>query len=105
MDAGGQEILSLERFKFGKAVKADIFNRPVAFNPNEITAAANSMEALSASLNKFGKVDTEYMLTLLPEKSHEDMMEDLQGRIYYNPLVREYETADKYHHQFCPKPR
>ena len=96
MDAGGQEILSLERFGDGKAVKADIFNRPVAFNPNEITEAANSMEALSASLNKFGKVDTEYMLSLLPDKSREEMMQDLQGRIYYNPLVREYETADKF---------
>jgi hypothetical protein len=96
MDAGGQETLSLERFKGGKAVKADIFNRPVAFNPNEITEAANSMEALSASLNKFGKVDTEYMLSLLPDKSREEMMEDLQGRIYYNPLVHEYETADKF---------
>ena len=96
MDAGGQEMLSLERFKDGKAVKADIFNRPVAFNPNEITEAATSMEALTASLNKFGKVDTDYMLTLLSEKSREEMIEDLQGRIYYNPLVREYETADRF---------
>jgi N12 class adenine-specific DNA methylase len=96
MDAGGQEILSLERAGNGKLEKADIFNQPVAFNPNEITEAANSMEALSASLNKFGKVDTEYMLSLLPEKSREEMMEDLQGRIYYNPLVREYEASDKF---------
>ncbi|MDR0412221.1 MAG: N-6 DNA methylase, partial [Dysgonamonadaceae bacterium] len=96
MDAGGQEILSLERANNGKLEKADIFNQPVAFNPNEITEAANSMEALSASLNKFGKVDTEYMLSLLPEKSREEMMEDLKERIYYNPLVREYETADKF---------
>jgi len=102
MDAGSQEILSLERFLPSEglmgadAVKADIFNHPVAFNPNEITQAADSMEALSASLNKIGKVDIEYMLSLLPEKSREEMMEDLQGRIYYNPLVREYETSDKF---------
>ena len=96
MDAGGQEILSLERFKEGKPLKADIFNQPVAFNPNEIKQADNALEALSASLNKFGKVDTEYMLSLLPEKSREEMMEDLRERIYYNPLVREYETADRF---------
>ncbi len=38
MDAGGTEILSLERYVNGKAVKADIFQQPVAFNPNEITS-------------------------------------------------------------------
>jgi hypothetical protein len=37
MDAGGREILSLEHPDNGKLVKADIFNQPVAFNPNEIT--------------------------------------------------------------------
>ena len=28
MDAGGREILSLERYREGKAVKADIFEHP-----------------------------------------------------------------------------
>ena len=39
MDARGTEILSLERYIDGKARKADIFERPVAFNPDEITHA------------------------------------------------------------------
>ncbi|MDR1594577.1 MAG: hypothetical protein LBS43_08870, partial [Prevotellaceae bacterium] len=52
MDTGGREMLSLERAVEGKFVKADIFNHPVAFNPNEITKADTSIEALSASLNK-----------------------------------------------------
>ena len=34
MDARGTEILSLERYIDGKARKADIFERPVAFNPS-----------------------------------------------------------------------
>ena len=38
MDARGTEILSLERYIDGKARKADIFERPVAFNPDEITS-------------------------------------------------------------------
>jgi hypothetical protein len=45
MDAGGEEMLSLERFPSpsslgegrGEVVKADIFTQPVAFNPNELT--------------------------------------------------------------------
>jgi N12 class adenine-specific DNA methylase len=96
MDTGGQEILSLERAIDGKLTKADIFTQPVSFNPNEITEADNSMEALSASLNKFGEVNLEYMLLLMPEKSREEMLEDLHGRIYYNPLIRDYEISEKF---------
>ncbi len=96
MDAGGQEILSLERFIEGNLQKADIFTQPVSFNPNEITEVANSMEALSASLNKFGDVNLDYMLSLLPDNNKEDMLEELQGRIYYNPLIRDYEVSDKF---------
>lgn len=45
MDARGTEILSLERYIDGKARKADIFERPVAFNPDEITHADDASEA------------------------------------------------------------
>jgi hypothetical protein len=79
MDAGGQEILSLERSIDGKFVKADIFNQPVSFNPNETTHVNSSEEALSASLNKFGEVNTGYMLSLLDEKSIEELLQDLHG--------------------------
>ncbi|MDR2844302.1 MAG: N-6 DNA methylase, partial [Candidatus Symbiothrix sp.] len=96
MDTGGQEILSLEHSENGRLAKADIFNQPVSFNPNEITEAANSMEALSASLNKFGEVNLEYMLSLMEEKSREEMLEDLRGRIYYHPIIKEYEVSDKF---------
>jgi N12 class adenine-specific DNA methylase len=96
MDAGGREILSLERTVDGNFIKADIFSQPVAFNPNEIKTAAGSMEALSASLNKFGKVNMEYMLSLMEEKKAEDVLHDLHGRIYYNPLIKNWETADRF---------
>jgi len=96
MDSGGREILSLERAIEGKLVKVDIFTQPVAFNPNEIKQADTSIEVLSASLNKFGEVNLDYMLSLMPEKSVEEMLHDLHGRIYYNPLIREYEVSDKF---------
>jgi N12 class adenine-specific DNA methylase len=96
MDAGEREMLSLERTVDGKFVKADIFNQPVSFNINEIMKADSSIEALSASLNKFGEVNTGYMLSLLPEKSTEEMLHDLNGRVYYNPLINNYEVSDKF---------
>ncbi|MDR3247020.1 MAG: DNA methylase [Prevotellaceae bacterium] len=96
MDAGGREILSLEHSVDGELIKADIFKQPVAFNPNEITQADTSIEALSASLNKFGEVDLDYMLSLLEEKSTEEVLQDLHGRIYYNPLIDNYEVSDKF---------
>ncbi|MDR2914208.1 MAG: DNA methylase, partial [Tannerella sp.] len=96
MDAGGREILYLERAIDGNFVKADVFSQPVAFNPNEITTAETSIEALSASLNKFGEVNMEYMLSLMEKKSSEEMLHELHGRIYYNPLVDNYETTDRF---------
>ncbi|OJU49175.1 MAG: DNA methylase, partial [Bacteroidales bacterium 45-6] len=95
MDAGGREILSLERYREGKAVKADIFERPVAFNANEITHADNARDALAASLNKQGTVDLTYMSSLTGG-TEESLLAELKGKVYYNPLVGGYEVADKF---------
>ncbi|KAA6306524.1 putative type I restriction enzymeP M protein, partial [termite gut metagenome] len=86
----------MERSIEGKLSKADIFSQPVAFNPNEITQVDTAIEALSASLNKFGEVNTDYMLSLMEDKSREELLSDLHERIYYNPLIHAYETADKF---------
>ena len=96
MDSGGKDILYLERSLDGQMVKADIFDHPVSFNANEITHAETSEEALSASLNKFGEVNIEYMASLLPEKNREDFLQELYGRVYYNPLVENYEIKEKF---------
>ena len=95
MDARGTEILSLERYIDGRATKADIFNHPVAFNPNEITQAENAHEALAASLNKYAGVNLEYMAGLTGE-TEDDIREALTGKIYFNPLIGGYEVADKF---------
>jgi N12 class adenine-specific DNA methylase len=95
MDAGGREILSLERYREGKAVKADIFERPVAFNTREITHADNARDALAASLNKHGTVNLEYMASLTGG-TEENLLTELKGRLYFNPLVGGYEIADKF---------
>lgn len=95
MDAGGTEILSLERYVNGKAVKADIFGQPVAFNPNEITHADNSREALTASLNKYAKVNLDYMAGLTGGTSDE-ILEELGGQVFFNPMIGAYEIKDKF---------
>jgi N12 class adenine-specific DNA methylase len=95
MDAGGREILSLERYIEGQSVKADIFNRPVAFNPDEITHSDNAHEALAASLNKYGAVNLDYMASLTGNNQGQ-VLDELKGQIYFNPMAGAYEVADKF---------
>ena len=95
MDAGGTEILSLERYVNGKAVKADIFQQPVAFNPNEISHADNAREALTASLNKYAQVNLEYMAGLTGGTSDE-ILDELKGQVFFNPMIGTYEIKDKF---------
>lgn len=95
MDAGGMEILSLERYVNGKATKADIFRQPVAFNPNEITHANNAREALTASLNKYAQVNLEYM-TGLTGGTSDEILGELKGQVYFNPMIGIYEIKDKF---------
>jgi N12 class adenine-specific DNA methylase len=79
----------------GVAHKADIFNHPTAFNPNEITEAADAHEALVASLNRYAAVDLEYMASLT-KGTRDDILEELRGTIYFNPAIDGYEVADKF---------
>lgn len=96
MDATGVEMLFLERSENGKYTKADIFDHPTAFSTSELTVAADPMEALGASLNKYGTVELSYMSSLLPDMEESDIISSLEGRIYYNPEEDAYEVADKF---------
>jgi len=96
MDNGGTQILSLERSVEGKLQKADIFHRPVAFNLHEITIADTPEETLIASLNKYGEINMDYMLSLMEGKDRDSLVHDLEGRIYFNPLIQNYEIRDKF---------
>jgi len=96
MDATGLEMLFLERSIDGHFVKADIFDHPTAFSPDELSIASDPLEALGASLNKYGSVELSYMASLLPEMEESDIISALEGRIYYNPEAGGYEVADKF---------
>lgn len=95
MDAGGREILSLERSVNGKIQKADIFSVPVSFNANEVTHVDTPQEALAASLNKFGEVNLEYMENL-SEIDGQELLKQLDTRIFYNPMMKNYEIKDRF---------
>ena len=95
MDAGGRDILSLERAEDGKFVKADIFDRPVSFSVENHANVGSPEEALSASLNKFGTVNLDYMRGIT-DSTEEELLNALKGRIFYNPLVTGYEIKDRF---------
>ena len=95
MDANGRDALALERGENGRFVKADIFDHPVSFAVDEVTSVDTPMEALSASLNKFGAINLDYM-TGLVDMSEENLIQSLEGHIYYNPLLENYEIKDRF---------
>ncbi len=95
MDAGGRDILSLERAEGGKFVKADIFDRPVSFSVENHANVGSPEEALSASLNKYGTVNLGYMRGIT-DSTEEELLNAFKGRIFYNPLVTGYEIKDRF---------
>ena len=105
MDANGRDALALERGENGQFVKADIFDHPVSFSQDEVTSVTMPQEALVASLNKYGEVNMEYMADLLGiDKTagdivgqyEWDLLEALEGHIYYNPIVEKFEITDRF---------
>ncbi len=95
MDTNGRDALALERGENGRFVKADIFDHPVSFAIDEVTSVDTPMEALSASLNKYGEVNLEYMSGLV-DMDEDTLTQNLEGHIYYNPLVENYEIKDRF---------
>ena len=95
MDASGRDMLSLELVENGQFTKSDIFDHPVSFSLDEVSRVDSPEEALTASLNKFGRIDLPYM-TELSDMPEQELTEALKGRIYYNPLIDGYEIADRF---------
>ncbi len=95
MDRGALTVLALERYVDGKAKKADIFYTPVSFSTTDDKETISPEEALALSLNRTGDVDIDFMCRRTGLEAPE-LKEQLHGRIYFNPLAREYEIADKF---------
>ena len=93
-DNSGQELPYLERVIGGVVHKADVFERPVSFSITTM-ATDNPDEALAASLNKYGSVDIDYMSRISGVPA-DDLKDALHGRIFYNPLQKEYEISERW---------
>jgi len=93
LDRHGREVLALERAQQGQFVKADIFDRPVSFATAR-TTAFTAEEALAASLNKFGRVNAEYLASLTRQPQPQ-VLEALRERVLFNPLTGDYEIRER----------
>ena len=95
MDAGGRNLLAIEREERGRLVKSDIFEHPVSFSVQQTEHTDSPEEALSLSLNRYGSVELGYMQELTGS-SEEELLTALKGRVFFNPLVGGYEIKDRF---------
>ena len=95
MDAGGRDLLAIEREENGRLVKSDIFIHPVSFSVQQTEHTDTPEEALSLSLNRYGSVELGYMQELTGS-SEEELLTALKGRVFFNPLVGGYEIKDHF---------
>ncbi|WP_242540271.1 Eco57I restriction-modification methylase domain-containing protein [Trinickia mobilis] len=77
------------------AKKAAIFTQRVMSPRREITHVETAKDALVVSMNDVGRVDMDLMARLA-SKPEEEIVSELSGLIYRNPLLRRWETADQY---------
>ena len=75
--------------------KADMFSKRT-IKPNKVISKAdNSIDALILSIAEKARVDIEYMQGLTG-KTKEELIKELEGSIYKDPITEEYVTADEY---------
>lgn len=75
--------------------KAAIFTKRTIGSKQTATSVDTPSEALALSIAEKAKVDIAYMQQLC-SKSEEEIVNDLNGIIFFNPMTKEYETADEY---------
>ena len=92
---GITDLLAIERYENGTWVKADILLRPVAFSTDDEPKASTPQEALAASLNKYGKPDIDYMLSITTA-TRDELLNELHDEVFYNPINGEYEIKAKF---------
>lgn len=95
-------LSALEDEKEHKYVKADIFSKRTIRPYIKPTSAATAKDALTYSLNDYGKVNIEYMIGLY-KVEFETLIEELKGKIFLNPEKMDeknpyngWENADEY---------
>ena len=75
--------------------KADMFTKRTIKKQKIVTSVDTASEALAVSLSEKAGVDLAYM-SQLANKSGEEIVKELTGVIFRNPVAEKWETADEY---------
>ena len=75
--------------------KADIFTKRTIKPHEVVTSVDTASEALALSISEKACVDMDYMAQL-SGKSQEELIDELNGVIFFDPVEREWQTADEY---------
>ena len=75
--------------------KADIFSKRTIRKAEPVTSVDTASEALAVSIGERAGVDLTFMAQL-SGKAEEEIIEELSGVIFKNPLADHYETSDAY---------
>ncbi|MBQ9232420.1 MAG: DEAD/DEAH box helicase family protein [Lachnospiraceae bacterium] len=75
--------------------KADMFSKRTIKRAEVVTSVDTATEALAVSLSEKAKVDIPYM-AVLSSKSEQDIVNDLVGVIFKDPITKEWQTSDEY---------
>ncbi len=77
------------------ATKTDIFKVRTNVKPKPVESAETGAEALAVSLNELGRLDWDRMQALTG-RTPEELIKELEGKIFRNPSNKRWETADEY---------
>jgi N12 class adenine-specific DNA methylase len=75
--------------------KADMFSKRTIKKAEVVESVDTASEALAVSLGEKAGIDLPYMMQLTG-KSEEELIEELRGVIFTNPVTERWETADEY---------
>ena len=75
--------------------KADIFSKRTIRRRKPVTQVDTASEALAVSIGERAKVDLPFMARLTG-KAEDEIVADLQGVIFLDPLEQKWQTADEY---------
>lgn len=77
------------------AAKAAIFSKRVIAPTRAVHTVESAKDALVVSMNETGRVNLDLMVRLTG-KTTDEVLSDLRGLVYLNPLTSAYEPADQY---------
>lgn len=88
-------LSSLEVLDDDKNVhKADMFYKRTIRPKDIVEKVENAYEAMQISLSEYNRVEIPYMLSLYP-KNRTEMLEELKGKIFLNPIKADPENPDR----------